>query len=383
MFDSILIRPNSHRGHSLDYGQVIENLFFYQETIAHIGRTEIPGLFELADVDVLEQLLRLPSLSIYYNNSHTGIGNDNDIHFVDSFGLANLDLEKELYEESFRYKGDAFKSRKFSKKLARLIKVHELPKDFNKVMNEQLKDKEFRDKVLIETINHYQPNHGIHFEDLRFELEFLDDNNFKIHSNFDTIGINQNLIVDNSPILSLINACEDLFVMSESASEVSLPEFNSKIIRLKVNSSIERGTKSQKEIEVFNHYNFNESWALREAINSKRIHVKAAINILRKGDKYKSWLQNLPQDSNLMFEYVQKIQEHNVLESLPAKAIRFYVFNGLGAILSEIKPEVGIPFTLALNAFDTFILDNLGKKWTPNQFIESELRPLIKNKNEL
>lgn len=379
MFESILIRPNIHRNHSLDYGQMIENLFFYQKTIAHIGRNEIPGLFDLADVDVLEQLLSLPSLSIYFNNSHTGIGQSNDIHFVDSFGLANLDLEKELYEESFRYKHDTFKSRKFSKKLARLIKVHELPRDFNKVLNEQVKDKEFRDKVLIETINHYQPNHKIRLEDLRYELEFLDDNNFKIHTNFEAIGVDPNEITPNSPILSLVNACEDLFIMSENDSEVSLPEFNSKIIRTKINSTIEKGTKSKKEIEVFSHYTFDESWALREAINSKQIHVKAALNILKKGDKYKLWLQSLPDDSNLMFEYVQKIQERSILESMPAKAMRFYFFNGLGAILSEINPNVGIPLTVILNAFDTFLLEKLGRKWTPNQFIEGELRPLLKS----
>lgn len=377
MFQSILIRPNSSRKHSLDYGQMIENLFFYKKTIAHINRQEIRGLFDLADVDVLEELLRLPELSIFYNNSHTGIANSNNIHFVDSWGLSDLDLEKELFEETLKYKGDRFKSKKFAKKISRLIQIHELPKDFNKVLNSQLNDKEFLNKVLIETVNSYQPDLKIKTEDLKYELEFLDDVNFKIHSNFNSIGINPHQVTDDSPILSLINACEDLHIMSANSSEVSLPEFNSKIIRIKIASVLEKSTKSKKEIEVFNHYAFNESWALSEAINSKRVHLKAVLQILKKGAKYKEWLDGLADDKNLMFEYVQRVREKNILEEFPAKAIRFYLFNGIGAILSEINPEIGIPVTIAVNAFDTFIVERLSKKWEPSQFVEGELRPLI------
>lgn len=377
MFESILIRPNSSREHSLDFGQLIENLFFYNKTIAHIGRHEIRGLFDLAEVDVLERLLQLEELSVYYNNSHTAIIKQGEIHAVDSVGLANLDLEKELYEESFRYKKDRLRSRKFSKKLSRLIHTYELPADFHKILNEQLNDDDFRNQVLNETIREYQPDFKGEFKELRYELEFVNDTNFKIHTNFDTLGIDVNRIKDDSPILSLINACEDLQVMSEFSAEVSLPEFNSKIIRLKVDSAIEKGVKAKREIEVFSHFAFDKSWALREAVNKKKVHLKAVLQILQKGSKYKEWLQGLPDDSNLMFAYVQKVQEGNILESMPAKAIRFYFFNGLTAILGAINSEVGIPLGLAVSAFDTFLLEKLGKNWKPSQFIEGELRPLL------
>ncbi|MBP6025611.1 hypothetical protein [Ferruginibacter sp.] len=383
MFESILIRPNQSKKHPIDFGQLIENLFFYKKTIAHLGRNEIKGLFDLADVEVLEQLLELPSLSIYFNNSFTAIGNENDIRFVDSIGLANLDIEKELYEESFRHRNDKSKSKKFSKKLSRLIKEYELPKNFNKTLNEQLKDEGFRNKVLKETIVEYQPELSGRINDLKYEIEFIDEYNFKINSNFDTIGFDEKKVTIDSPILALINACEDIQVMSEFNSEISLPEFNSSIVRLKVDSILNKSKKSQREIEVFTHFAFNESWALREAINKKQIHVKAALQILKKGEKYKEWLQGVPENSNLMLEYVEKVEERTVLEYLPLKAIRFYLFNGIGAILSEIKPEVGIPLTVAANAFNDFVLDNIGRKWKPNQFIEGELRPLVQNRRLL
>ena len=55
MFESIIIRPNSSRSHPLDFGQVIENLFFYGKTIVHIGIDQIKHLYQLADVDVLKE----------------------------------------------------------------------------------------------------------------------------------------------------------------------------------------------------------------------------------------------------------------------------------------------------------------------------------------
>jgi hypothetical protein len=122
---------------------------------------------------------------------------------------------------------------------------------------------------------------------------------------------------------------------------------------------------------------FDESWALREAINSKTIHVKAILDSLRKAQKYKSWLQDLPANANLIKEYTIKVGEKNILDRLPAKAIRFYFFNSLAFLLGGIKPELGIPFTVAANAFDSFLLSKLAEDWKPSQFIEGEFKKLL------
>jgi hypothetical protein len=376
MFESILIRPNSSRHYPMDYGQMIENLFFYERTIAHIDRAGIRTLFDLADVDVLEQLLRVPSLTLYYNNSHTAIIFEGDTLSVDSFGISDLDLEKELYEESFNYKGDSFRSKKFAKKISRLIKQYQLPKGFSSTLDEQLKDREFLEGAVLESIKHYDPELLLKNKEIRYELEYINNSSFKIHSNIDFSKTDK--ISADSPILALINACEDIKVMTETSSEISAPEFNSKMIRLKTVSAIERTNKSKKEIEVFNHFVYDEAWALREAINSKRIHVKPVLKVLQKAEKYKSWLKDLPNDANLMSEYVQRVEEKNIFESFYSKAIRFYLFNGMAAMLDVINPAIGVPVSLGLTAFDTFIFDHLCKKWKPNQFIRDELQPLVK-----
>ncbi|MDB5276362.1 MAG: hypothetical protein JWR61_1317 [Ferruginibacter sp.] len=377
MFESIIMRPNSDRNYPLDYGQLIENLFFYKNTSVHIGRAEIKSLFDLTDLDVIIELLKHHSLNVYYNNSHTGIINKDEIRSVDSFGLSNFDLEKELYQESFDHGKDALKSKKFAKKLSSLIKVHELPQPFNLVMNEQLKDDVFRNRVVAEMFKNFYPDIQVQQSSQYYNIEFLNDIEFKIHTNIDFKQYDK--ISIDGPVLAIINGCEDLHVMSENKSEISLPEFNSRIIRLKINSALEKRNNSQVEIDGFNEKIFKNSWALREAINSRTLLIKGALRALEKAEKYKDWLQDLPDNSDLMYEYLNAAQEKSVLEGLPGKTIRFFIFNTIGVGLGVVNPIIGIPAGIAVAAFDTFILDHLIKSWTPNQFIEKHYKPLITN----
>jgi len=108
-----------------------------------------------------------------------------------------------LYEQAFECSKDELKSKKFSKKISRLIKKYESPTDFNKVMNEQLKDKDFSHKVLVEALNEYSPNHNLNLDEIEYDIEFLDDKHFKIHTNID-FETNLQIKADTS-ILPLIN----------------------------------------------------------------------------------------------------------------------------------------------------------------------------------
>lgn len=375
MFQSLLIKPNATRGHELDMGQVVESLFFYGNTTVHLGRSEIRKLYDLTDVDTLEALLKYPNLKIYYSNSLVGVGDIGKEHFLDSFGLADLDLEKHLYKETYEYKKDETRSRKFAKKIARLINIYELPQFFNQTILQQLGDKEFLQQAIELTITHFYPGSFVQFEKIRFEIEYTGYDRFIIHTNFADFGIDEKAAV--SSILALANTCEDLHVMSEFSSEISLPKFNSLMMQAKMASVLKPSLKAQKEIEVFNHFVFDESWALREGINKGHIGIKPVLKVLEKADKFKYWLNRLEDGSNLMREYQEKVEEKSILETLPLKPIRFVLFNGLGSILSAVSPEAGILTTVGAAAFDAFLLDKMIKKWKPNQFVEEDLRKLV------
>lgn len=378
LFESILIRPHSNEDVAMDYGQVIENLFFYQNTIVHLNRGSIAGLVHLADTPVLEELLKYQGLQMHYNNSHaTVMGPVNGIYTVDTIGLSDLDIEKELYEQYMFTLDDELKAKKFSRKLSRLINVYELPFNLKTTFDQELQDTPFLKDVLDETIQKYYPNNTTSPADRRFELEYINARQFRIHTNLDSNQPDQ--FHDTSPILSLINSCADLHVMAEYGSEICLPEFNSKIVRLKVDTILDKTQASAAKISRFNIAQFNEARALREAINSKQLHVKAILPVLRKATRYKEWLQNLSDDSDLMYEYLDKIEEKSILERMNFKAIKFYLFTGIQTILAAgTPPEFSIPANTAISAFDTFISDKLTENWKPSQFVREDYKKLLK-----
>lgn len=80
-----------------------------------------------------------------------------------------------------------------------------------------------------------------------------------------------------------------------------------------------------------------------------------------------------------MREFTKAVTEKSVFENAYVKAIKFYILFGAGTVASFLRPEIAIPSTIVLSALDTFVLDRLGKKWNPGQFVDNTLRPPFKN----
>lgn len=341
-----------------------------------MGRAELYELTKAYHEKDLEALLKRKNLSIYYKNSHTMVGSENDIHFVDSMGLHELDIEKLLFTESKLHTHDRTKSRAIARRLAPYFKEYQLPQDFASTLSEQLKDEEFRQLAAVQTLKYYNPGQEVDPAEIRFDVNYLDGYYFTIDTNIDFGKFSKT--DKKSPILALINTAEDLFVMADHSTEISVPEFNSMMMRGKIKAVLDKTEKSEKEREVFNHYVFDNSKDFRRMINEGKVGMNEILSVLDKADKFKDWLQKLPEDGNLMREFTNAITAKSIFEHGHAKSVRFYLLNTFGILLTAAAPAIGIPTTIALNAFDTFLLERLGKKWNPNQFVNETLRPLIK-----
>jgi hypothetical protein len=379
LFESILIRPNSTEGMPMDFGMVIENLFFYQATTVHMNRAAVAELIRLADPDVLEELLKYQGLKILYNNSMPTVGIPGDgTYWIDTLGLSDLDIGKELYNEALRVTGDELKARKFAKKLARHIGVHELPLTIKGSMTQQLQDAEFLKIACSETIKEHYPGIIMAEADIRYEIEFLDRQHFRVHTNLQ--GADNQPFNDTSPVLSLINAAADLHLMAASVSEICLPEFNSKILRYKIDTVLNKSQQSADSLSRFHLAQFNESRAIREAINVKRLHVKAILPALRKANRFKEWLRNLPDNHDLMYEYQEKLEERTVLENIGFKDMRFYFFTGLQTIVSAMAPMASLLINPALSVLDAYVIDQIAKDWKPSQFVRGPYKKLLQDR---
>jgi len=382
MFDSIILRPNQSRQHPVDFGQLTENLLFYGQSTLHISRPEIISLIQNANLDTIINLFSRPELNVLYNNSHSAVAfqDNQDGHTyydLNIFSLANFDIEEQFYKIHLELTGDTSRSKWFSKKISSLVNEYKLPEKFSQTFNEEVKDETFRMKVLFEALNYHYPEHGLSKNQIRFDVNYVSSDIFYVDSNID-FNTYSKLSV-NSILLYLINTVEDVQVIAEANSDISLPEINSLMVRLKINDLVEKSEKSTKEIEVFNHYIYDDSILLRETINSGSKSLEDFFPILDKAAKYKHWLHDLPNDKNLLKEYIKKVGEKTWLEQVQSKAVRFYLVAGINTLLNITIPQPGgIIASTGLSAFNTFVLEKLIKKWKPNQFIENELLPLVK-----
>ena len=154
----------------------------------------------------------------------------------------------------------------------------------------------------------------------------------------------------------------------------------SKFIEIEISEIIKKRGKSENEINLFEDYILENCYSLGNAFNEGVISRTDLIKILEKSDKFREWLEKIPEEKNLLGEYNKAILEKDLSDKLPIKTARFVIFEGIGITL-DVLGAGGIGTTIAtgLSAFDNFVLDKLiDRKWKPNQFIDETLRPKIK-----
>ena len=64
---------------------------------------------------------------------------------------------------------------------------------------------------------------------------------------------------------------------------------------------------------------FNNSNALREAINSKSIDLDELIKVLKKSKKFKEWISGKDPEEDLIRTYYSDITKETIVDKLPRK----------------------------------------------------------------
>lgn len=387
MFEKIVYRPHSIRM-PFDIGQVMESMFFYQNTIVHVGRLEIIALAQAMDNDTIIEFLNRPEITLEYRPAHPGIlpWNENESgqareFGVQSFGLAKLDLQKIVYEATLQASGDSKRAKDLSNRMVDFLKVQEFPKNFGDTLISELSNDVFRNQVILESIGYNFPRHGLSLNQIQSTLTQtgvhpIGEPLFRLDTN---INLGEYKLTMDEIFMNAIVGTTNIQAAAEANSEIVLPELQSSILRTKINHLINQTVKSREKIEGFNEHVYVDTIDLKEAINRQK-NTKAFLQLLDKAAKNKNWMHELPNDANLLNEYVRACGAGSWITDPRAKGIRLFIFTGTGLILGTAIGEglVSIAAGMGLTTFDTFVLDHLFKKWKPNQFIENSLVPTIK-----
>ena len=169
---------------------------------------------------------------------------------------------------------------------------------------------------------------------------------------------------------------------AESGADIISTPAIGAISRLRQSEIIRKQIKNAAEADLFQEVIFNDGQTIRAAINSGRKTFDEFLDLLERAESFKKWIVGVKPDQKLIAQYYREIKSESWLDKLPTKAVRFFVFAGLGALVDVVVPTgLGTAGGLALGATDTFLLDKILKGWSPNQFVQNELENFVNLKD--
>ena len=385
MFDAITIKSNESEDLAISPSFLAECLLFYNSVNFLAHKDSFKDLFKLCGIDGIIELIKMKRLNLYIKKDIIGttrfpgnresydVLNTHDTKFdKESYIVAQLE---QLYEP--------VKIRHHLNELMDLISVQEYDDSIIEEINEDLKNQNFLTEALVETIKYWYPNANLRNTEINARYFQVGEwGPFKSHLFETNIDLSQYpQISPSSIILNIAEARGNIHLAGLFNSEIADRTIYANIVRLKVNSLIQKQSNSLNNISSFNEYILQDYKPLGDVILNKEKSFSEFIDLLHKSDKFKSWLKDVDCDSKLIAEYYKAVTKDSWVESLPSKAVRFYIFTGAGLILdAAFAGGLGTAIGIALTAGDSFLIEKLLKKWKPNQFIDEPLKNFLGKK---
>lgn len=394
MFKKICIKSKESYASNLDIAFLIDSMLYYGKVVLLVHRNELEILFREFGPDTLKELILSGRLEIKFRNNMLGsiIAPDGK-YGISTFKGKNINAHSTLYEIDRKERKNSIKNLAFADEFSSLIPLYEYPKDFDKTIVKDFQNIELLKKQIPTYFNAVAPFYKLPEST---EIEIIQDGNFV---GFDTYNVNSNIDLEfltkefrkqnpenTSPVdfsgflLAIAESKGDIYISSDLESEIVTSDLYSKFIEIEISEIIKKRGKSENEINLFEDYILENCFSLGNAFNEGVISRTDLIKILEKSDKFRKWLEKIPEEKNLLGEYNKAILEKDLSDKLPTKTARFVIFEGIGITL-DVLGAGGIGTTIAtgLSAFDNFVLDKLiDRKWKPNQFIDKTLKPKVK-----
>lgn len=394
MFKKICVKHTETRGYKLDVGFILDSMLFYGKVILIAHKKEISILIKLLGEDLIRELILTGRLEIKYRESLFGTMIFPDGKYgIDVFKQENTSIDSELYQAHRLVVNNSTKNIKFAQEFSKLIHSFSYPKEVreNIIMD-------FNNEQLLKTLL------PIYFESIvpqfnspeNIEIEIIRDGSFgpydaySLNTNINLKELNQIHKKANPEItydidyggflLSIAESKGDISIASILDSEIVTSKLYSKFIAIELEDLIMQRSKSELEINLFQEYILNDCTTIGFAFLNKIITGKELLNILDKADKFRNWLEKIPEDKNLLGQYHQAVIEKSLSDKLPTKIARFVIFEGIGITLDLLLTGgIATAATTAISLADNFLLDKIiNQKWRPNQFIDDTLKPKIK-----
>lgn len=385
MFERAVIRGLAN-DFDVDLGLVAETLLFYREVHLAFDFGSLTGFLRRIGYETAIELLRLPHVTATYTPELVGVHTDTSsgipVHNFSQFRLAADASGKRYGPRDLLHRsiaqGTGFKSSsRRVQQLGRKIRLHQLPTGSESVPTaalNALRDPAFVQRIPAVLIPEIVAGFTLP-SDHRFEVAISgerftvnSDIDFKhlsdIYKKFDdTLGdVNAQLL-----LATVVNAQCDTHFAASHLGELVTSGKNSSVIRRMILDLVRKREESIEQKDLFDDLVLQETRSVRQAINSGERSFSEFLELLEKAEQFREWVHGQPYEAKLAHSYVQELSNTSWISELPARAARFAFFTGIGFL-------AGPGGAIALNAFDSFVLEKLAGGWNPSQFVMGPLR---------
>lgn len=393
MFKSITFfnQNTTDTSNPLDIGALVECMLFYGETSIVANQGILRQLFKYFGVDRVIELIEENILNINYTETNVGVItrtiNGIEQHDIGQFSSPQHTYQDELRKICIDVIGKTGKGRRTAQRIQSLIKVKNHENIILEGARKSFIDQDYINysaKSIIQSLVPEKINlDGVVFQTIK------SDGCFIVSTNINYLALNQiyhkytppsHSTINSALILShALNVESELFFSSNNLSEIATSGLSANLISHKINYLLEKSIKSAKKIKDFQNFVFDEAKSIKEAVNKNQIDIDALIKVIKNSQKFKKWILGVDHDQDLIKNYYAEVTKKTIVDKLPGKSVRWGIFTSAGLIADAIATGgLGTAIGLSLGALDAFYLDKLISGWKPNQYIEDDVKKLLK-----
>ena len=334
MFESIAIRNQNHgpAAEPLDLGFLAEAMIFYGTVTVIADSSILRQLILSLGPEVLLELLeeRFMQLTFLQNGMGVqtiGAGTANEHHDVCLFSSPTMELQNRAPTFMEEATGKRERGRRLGKRLIDLASTDTYDTTVTEQSREDLADATYVEEGARQILAAYAPEYQLP-EPFEFRVT-RESGRLRVITTVDFVAANaiyhtripaSHSTLTPAYILSFLSSTRaHLQFASRHASELALEEVNASLVRLRVNRALEQRSQSQRDIQAFQDFVFDNGYCIREAINSKRRTFPELIEVLKNARKFKSWLTDQGPDQDLLKSYFRESTKDTWIEKLPRK----------------------------------------------------------------
>lgn len=375
----------------LDIGMLVECMLFYKETFVVANQSTLRQLFGYFGVDRVVELIEEGLLKIIYAESNVGVIT-HSINGIEEHDVAQFSSPQHTYQDELRricidIVGKPGKGRRLARRIQDLIKVKNHEGIVLEGARRAFLDQEYVNYSARCVIQELVPE-KISLDGLVFNTE-KSVGGMVVSTNLDFDALNRiyhkytppsHSTITTGLILShTLNVESELFYSSGNVSEIATSGLSASLMSHKISYILEKSLQSSRQIEDFQAFVFDGAKSLREAVNRGVVDLDDLVSVLKNSQKFKKWISGVEPEQNLIKSYYEEVTKKTLVDKLPGKSVRWGLFTGAGLVADAIATGgIGAAVGVGLGALDSLYLDKLISGWRPNQFIEDDVRPLLR-----